>query len=142
MFAQVFPIQEKRVISLLEETYQKYKGCDVWELVEESHRGPWEKTRNELDEEEISNKEIELEDLFKFVINDYLRDEKEKENNFTIKTIGSDVKEIKNILENASQSEQKVEFFRKLSQLNPQELEEIHDTEEMLNNFSKVRIKY
>jgi uncharacterized phage-associated protein len=128
----------------LEEIYHEYKDWEVWDLVDKSHKGPWKEVRGELDDWESSNKEIDLPKLIKFAINGYLEDERilGKKDSLTIKEIQTGVQEIKSILENTSKSERKAEFFRKLSQLSPWELAEIHDTERIMDSLKKVRIKH
>lgn len=67
VFAQFPRVQKKEVISLLEKTYQNYGHYDVWDLVRESHYGPWERARGDLEVDEISTQEIELDEMIKFV---------------------------------------------------------------------------
>ena len=66
MFDEVPNLQQKEVITILEKICQKYRDCDVWDLVDKSHEGPWAKARVGLSEEDISTNELVLKDLFAF----------------------------------------------------------------------------
>jgi uncharacterized phage-associated protein len=66
VFTQISPVQEKRVLALLDEVYQEYKDWEIWDVVDKSHEGPWAKTRGNLGKEELSTQEISLDDLVKF----------------------------------------------------------------------------
>ncbi|CAG8846162.1 17362_t:CDS:2, partial [Gigaspora margarita] len=125
--AQISPLQNKKVLEIAAEIFQEYKDYD-------SHDRAWEKARGGLGKEDISAAEIELVDLVKSVVGDYLQDEKflGKKESPTMKKIESEVGKIKSILQNASKFERKAEFFRKLARLSPQEREEINDTERRL----------
>lgn len=66
MFVEVPELKNKKIINLLEVTYQTYHNWDTWDLVDKSHIGPWQKTRGNLSPEEISTQEIDLKDLISF----------------------------------------------------------------------------
>lgn len=66
MFQLVPNLSNSTAISILENTYQEYQNWEVWDLVNKSHQGPWEKARINLDPEDTSTKELDLEELIKF----------------------------------------------------------------------------
>ena len=66
MFQSVPDLSHPVVISILENTYQEYQNWEVWDLVDKSHLGPWEKARVDLDPEDTSTAELDPKELIKF----------------------------------------------------------------------------
>lgn len=66
MFANVPELKNKEIIDILEDTYQTYRHWETWDLVANSHLGPWQKARGDLDPEKVSTKELDLKDLINF----------------------------------------------------------------------------
>ena len=66
MFSKVPILRQEKVKVILEKIYRDYRKWNVWDLVDESHKGPWAKTRGNLSLEEVSTQEIDLKDLINF----------------------------------------------------------------------------
>lgn len=66
LFTKALSLRQKKILTVLKKTYQNYGTLDTWDLVDKSHQGPWQKTRGELPETEISTQEIALEELISF----------------------------------------------------------------------------
>jgi len=58
--------KHKQMITILESIHQEYQDWEVWDLVDKSHQGPWEKARVGLEPEDTSTNELNLEELVRF----------------------------------------------------------------------------